>query len=314
MDYIDNIYVINMDRSKDRLEQMKKQVPKMGRPFTRIPAIDGRKLTNDQIKALSTPLCSTFCTPSMIGCYLSHLKALQAVVDNGDRYAIIMEDDCELVDTFAGDIQDIFRESVSPDFVYLGCFGGCDYENKYSLFTQFVTLLMPKLPKTDPVAYKNLYVPGAPLGFHCYMVSNRCAKELLKRLGKANFHVDVAFLSSSNGLEVYATKRKLGYQFTNAEQSTQSTSTFPIIINDILDCLEDENRVRGSFYFRSPFFQIGFHPINLYTICLGLLTIWFPDLVLAYLLTELILSPNNLGVITFHVIMCLAVIYIRIRK
>lgn len=85
-----------MDKSKDRLENMEKQIPKLGRQFKRIPAVDGSKLSKKQLKKYTTKFCRYFCSKSMIGCFLSHKKTWQTIVNNNDAYALILEDDCHL--------------------------------------------------------------------------------------------------------------------------------------------------------------------------------------------------------------------------
>ena len=74
------IFVINLDRSKDRLDSMKTQLDNLNLAFERIAAIDGRCADEDSLnkhysqelnrKKYFTPL-----TKGEIGCYLSHLSA-----------------------------------------------------------------------------------------------------------------------------------------------------------------------------------------------------------------------------------------------
>ena len=54
-----------------------------------------------------------------IGCYLSHLKALQAVVDQQLEYAIICEDDIEFNNDFSSDTNEILRANPSIDVLKL---------------------------------------------------------------------------------------------------------------------------------------------------------------------------------------------------
>ncbi|NBO98905.1 MAG: glycosyltransferase family 25 protein [Proteobacteria bacterium] len=314
---VDNIYVINMDRSEDRLKNMTSQIPKLGRPFIRVPAVDGRKLSSEEIKKVSSGMCGVFCTHSMIGCFLSHQKAWRTLIENGDRYAVIMEDDCEVTDTFRHDLQLVMDELLAegPDFVYLGCFGGCDYDKKkYSVFANLQLLTLPHLA-TDPLGpsrscTKELeysYVPEAPVGFHCYVISRDFAQRLLKAMPLADYHIDVSFISVANKMKakVYASKKKIGYQFTSAEASTQSVHNFPITCNYILDKIKDSNGISYSFYFSSPLFEVFSITVNLYLIVAILIAIFTKNkgLILhifsTFLFVEFLIQPQNLVVILY---------------
>ncbi|MHA7881711.1 glycosyltransferase family 25 protein [Nitratireductor rhodophyticola] len=82
-------YVINLDRSPERLEFMKSQLTTLNIRFVRIPAVDGRELDmsdypNSRIR------------PSELGCYLSHMTAWQNLCAGGDEFALILEDDVRL--------------------------------------------------------------------------------------------------------------------------------------------------------------------------------------------------------------------------
>ena len=138
MEYIDNVYVINMEESKDRLTAMNKQIPTLGKQFIRIDAINGKNLSSEDRKNATTFLCNNFCTPSMIGISMSHKKAWKTMIENGDRYAIIMEDDAELIPQFQSELQlcldELMVKNKDWEFIYLGCFGACDKNKDYDFF------------------------------------------------------------------------------------------------------------------------------------------------------------------------------------
>ena len=244
MEFIDNVYLINMDKSKERLEKMQLQLPILGRNYTRIKAIDGKELTKDEIDENCTSLCSNFCTKSMIGCFLSHKKAWQTMIDNNDNYAMVMEDDCELVDTFQEDLKEVMNalSKIDWDFLYVGCSGICN-------------------TNTDAC----IFVPDYPVGFHCYIINNNGARKLLKYLDKVDNHVDVSFLLKSNLFNVYACSKDLAYQQSSNEQSYQ-TVQFPILLNKFFSKFKTSKRIAYSFIFSAPIFQIFGFIINLYLI------------------------------------------------
>ena len=302
MNYIDNVYVINMDKSVDRLKTIKKQEPILGKKITRISAIDGKILSKQQINDNSTDLCSSFCSKSMIGCFLSHKKAWQSVVTAGDSYAIIMEDDCELINGTKGDFQNELKKLLDelipskPDFIYLGCFGACNKDKKYDLL-EFISMQTMSKIKQDSTQqktiYKHSFIPESPVGFHCYIISNSAAKKLINYMPKADFHVDVTFLKHASNFKVHAASKQLAFQAASTINSTQ-TSSFPKSINYILDKIKTEKGVSIGYYFSCPLFVIGNYNITfLFIIYLLLVLSLRVDLFVLFLLLEYILDPSK---------------------
>ena len=81
------IYVINMEKDTSRMKEITKNLSTMGLRFTRIDAIDGKKLTRERMRSESTWFCGRFCSPQIIGCFLSHKKAWRRVARGKERGA-----------------------------------------------------------------------------------------------------------------------------------------------------------------------------------------------------------------------------------
>jgi glycosyl transferase, family 25 len=88
---LESIYVINMNKSHARLAQMNEQMEKMAMPFQRIEAVDGKALSCVEMAKHCSQFSKEFVPQSVIGCALSHKKAWQTMIDNGDPYALILE-------------------------------------------------------------------------------------------------------------------------------------------------------------------------------------------------------------------------------
>jgi GR25 family glycosyltransferase involved in LPS biosynthesis len=312
MDYIDNIYVINMDKSTDRLEHMNSQIPTIGKQFKRIQAVEGSKLSSEEIKSVSDLTCSLFCTYSMIGIFLSHKKAWETMINNNDSYAIIMEDDCSVVETFQDDLKNCINELSTSDpewdFLYLGCFGACDADkSKYSIASYVQKIFLHNINKKPNNKYS--FVPEAPVGFHCYVISQKCAKALLHKMNKVNYHVDAAFLEHANSFNVYASSKNLAFQYTNAEKSTQTVS-FPIILNKVFDLVKCNKQISYSYYMSAPAFGIYKYNVNTYLLILLCVTLVLPKKYLklysktlaTYFTIELALKPSNYQEILFWLV------------
>lgn len=82
------IYVINLDRRPDRLEAIAADLDRLGLPFERIQAIDGRELEDD---LGWEPLLNL----AEKACVLSHAKALRRLLSSDHPAAVILEDDAE---------------------------------------------------------------------------------------------------------------------------------------------------------------------------------------------------------------------------
>ena len=91
------IYLINLDRSTDRLQSAEQHFNAVGLPFERIVAIDARKedmsIYPIDRKVFQRTHGRTTIRPGEIGCYFSHLKALRAFLASGREFGVVCEDD-----------------------------------------------------------------------------------------------------------------------------------------------------------------------------------------------------------------------------
>ncbi len=102
-------YLINLDRSEDRLTHMAHQFARLGIEFERISAFDGRALSASEIAAASAPdrRWKPGLTPAEIGCFFSHRRCLEAIAAGSEPFAIVVEDDI----AFADDAADLLTRS-----------------------------------------------------------------------------------------------------------------------------------------------------------------------------------------------------------
>jgi glycosyl transferase family 25 len=95
-----SIYVINLERSPDRLEKISEQLQQLNLPFERVTAIDGKLATPEQSQCLDLSLYKKrhgkLPTPGELGCYLSHYKAICMAANSDQRFSLILEDDAIL--------------------------------------------------------------------------------------------------------------------------------------------------------------------------------------------------------------------------
>ncbi|MEY4654235.1 MAG: hypothetical protein RI884_2816 [Pseudomonadota bacterium] len=91
--------VINMDSAPDRLAHMQDQLRAAGLTHQRIAGVDGSRLQRphpDFSERAYRHLHGRHWAPRELGCYLSHIKALQTFLDSDAHYALILEDDVRI--------------------------------------------------------------------------------------------------------------------------------------------------------------------------------------------------------------------------
>jgi glycosyl transferase family 25 len=111
------IFLINLDQSTERLQKSAARLKEQEVEFERISGVYGKALSDIDLIKNYQPLLNKvkFYRPlgkGEIGCYMSHRKAWQAIVDGKHPYAIVMEDDFRLV----GDLHEVFDTIENLDF------------------------------------------------------------------------------------------------------------------------------------------------------------------------------------------------------
>ena len=95
-------YLINLDDSKARLNYASQQLHNAQVPFTRISAFDGRHLDLQAVKEYDEKKALAYMGRTLkggeLGCYFSHLKCVQAFLATDAKYAMVLEDDMQLVE------------------------------------------------------------------------------------------------------------------------------------------------------------------------------------------------------------------------
>jgi glycosyl transferase family 25 len=120
-----SILVINLDRSPARMQRTREQLEQLGLAFERVPAVEGTALSPAEVhrhydERLNRRGHHTAMTPGEIGCYCSHLKAWQLILERRLPHAIILEDDVELGRDFAHAVRQIAQLPPGWDVVKLG--------------------------------------------------------------------------------------------------------------------------------------------------------------------------------------------------
>ncbi len=188
------IFLINLDRSVERLNECEKHFKSANLTYERIPAVYGADLTPDEIsqhfsKEVNKNTYYRELTPGEIGCFYSHRKAWQKIVDEEIPYAIILEDDFSVI----GDVAQAFEtlNKMPFDWDYIKLAGYKTYQRK--------------LAYSQPFNGMELTVFQKPMTGACgQAVSLKGAKQLLRSTEKFGRPVDTELQHFwEKGIEIY---------------------------------------------------------------------------------------------------------------
>ncbi|HYP86173.1 glycosyltransferase family 25 protein [Variovorax sp.] len=163
-------FLINLDRSPDRLQAMKERLERAQLPWLRVPGVDGKTLDMSQCAEVDErgfrQRHGKRLNPAEVGCYLSHIKALKAFLDGPWMWALVLEDDADFPEDFAVVLEQLAQCHDQWDIVKLSSFhGGTPVP---------VAALSPK---------HSLAVPLSRLmNANCILFNRHAAQVLLKRL------------------------------------------------------------------------------------------------------------------------------------
>jgi glycosyl transferase family 25 len=260
------IHIVNLKKSVDRLENVKKVMSKYNLKFERFDAIYGKELSQEEVNKNANILCRTLlCNNGIIGCAMSHIQLWNKLLNDNmsDKY-IIMEDDIEDIN-----IQELnnlvnFINDNKFDFDYISL-------NCISLFCQ-------NLNKGIKVS-DTLYLTNKiyPFGTGAYIISKNGAKKLVDMINKYKifYHIDftVSFKKylSNNNFKHYNTNYNLIHLNNLITSNSTISNTNKSIILTIVNKLKLYNL---EWHLKVPYFTLfRKFEINLYFILLVILLI-----------------------------------------
>jgi len=213
MKIIDSTYVINLKGRTDRWDAVQTAFKNTGLTLKRWDAVNGRELSEEYIRSVTTDVCNVVCSPAMIGCWLSHYTLWKYVVDNKLNNVLVLEDDALPVDNFREKLNEYWKGVPDNwDIIFFGCSGSCDNYPNYPFATKL-------LYGDNKRISDHIIVPSFPLLTHAYMLSYNGAKKLTEdeSLKKVNYHIDFQmakylFNKDDKNINMYAFTPYLIYQ------------------------------------------------------------------------------------------------------
>lgn len=115
---VDKIYIINMDKDKERLKNLDKKMKSLNLNYKRISGIDGEKVYPEYKNI-------TKLRPGQLGCLLSHKEVLEDAIKNNYENILVLEDDIIFHKNFHSEFEKKYKYLLEKekrfDLIYLGC-------------------------------------------------------------------------------------------------------------------------------------------------------------------------------------------------
>jgi len=208
------VWVVNLDKSVGRWAKCGEEFGKQDIKAERFPATLGKAMTDEELKEKVTFGGRYFCTPGMIGCFMSHLRIWEKVETEKLPAVVVLEDDVILYPNFSERIQALIQDLPDDwDVCLLGAVG-CIATEREAFFMKLYGLVTgggrPSPGKTRGIS-EHVYVPYRPAGTHAYLISQRGAGKLARLCPRARYHVDLTAWSKPQ-LNLYAAKEQLATQ------------------------------------------------------------------------------------------------------
>lgn len=179
--------VINLNRSKERLQKIRARLNELNIGFERIEAFDGSNLSDDEYNSLTYPYnhqCRVRFTRELtkgeVGCFISHRKCWQKLVNSNEDYAVILEDDLHISDEAKQFLENLDWLPSNINLIRLS-----------SLYRENNRLYIKQ--RTDLNHQENYSIAKTlryALGTQCYIISKEFARRALAMSEKFECPVD----------------------------------------------------------------------------------------------------------------------------
>ena len=164
-----NIYLINLDRSTDRLAAMQRQLLALGLTYERFCAIDASTCWDALAPSVDFAAfeknVGRHVMKGEIGCYHSHLAVWNKISNGTDDFALVLEDDVVFHSNFIAALDYAAAHQDKWDFLKL---------NK-------IRAKQPIVQWADGEWTINAYI-GPATGFGAYLIKRSLAQRLVARL------------------------------------------------------------------------------------------------------------------------------------
>lgn len=283
---VDKVYVINLDKDRERMESIGNQLKGLGIEYTRFSAIKGANIRRS--KYLSD-FCETFCTDGMKGCAISHRLIWDDVVANNYKRVLILEDDAVLSSNFNEEFKRGWKQ-VPKDFdlFYLGCHFKCGDSNPIANLVTKVTNGDPKPVDT------NILGVGGSLGTHGYIISNKCAKVFQNLTIDTHIDLQMEIWTRQFNLKSYSVSPLIVGTDNADNKGSNLSDTFPYLLGLVTQQINVSDTITLKWSLTENHAKIGPFTVNALVIIVFLVILlaplWVYPIILGWLLVEFLYS------------------------
>ena len=179
--------VINLNRSNDRLKRISARLNELNVNFERVEAFDGFTLSDDEYNRLTYPYnhpCRVRFTRELtkgeVGCFISHRKCWEKLVESNENYAVILEDDLYISDEAKQFLTNLDWIPEEIGLIRLSSF----YSTNNSLYIKDKSVL------NSHNEYSIAKTLRYAIGTQCYIISKEFAKNAIEMSVKFECPVD----------------------------------------------------------------------------------------------------------------------------
>ena len=264
---VDKVFVINLDKDKERLNKIDAALRGQGIGYERIPGILGSTVKEDP---RLTGFCNIFCTDGIKGCALSHHTAWEQMLKNGYSRILVFEDDAIIPSDFDAKVREVMAKLPQDyDVVFLGCRFFCS--NK-SITQKIGHTVMGTSP--EPFE-ENISRVNGSMGSHAVLYTSDFVKRIINQ--PINTHIDIQLQTWIKHFKAkaYGVNPEIVDTVTNPTESNIGDA-FPPLANGFLSKFEFSEKVPLNWALAENLWKIGPVNINGYIVFMTLLAIFLP--------------------------------------
>lgn len=285
---VDRVYVINLDKDKERLQKIGGELDSAGISWERFSAVLGKNVVADQ---RLTGFCNEFCTDGIKGCALSHRTIWETAISHQYDSVMILEDDAYVPPDLDEKMRDLLAKIPNDwDLLYLGCRFYCNDEH---FAPQIANRLMGTVPEEHDGAIKK--VKGS-IGAHATIYRTKFLKKIVEE--PIQTHIDLEMhrwvvKHKAKAYGLYPEIIPVGEEHTNSNLS----ETFPPLFTSLANRINIADNIPLGWGVSESFAKFGWMNVNGLVIILILLGAFAPllfiYLIIAWLLIELVISGGD---------------------
>jgi glycosyl transferase family 25 len=303
--YVDNVYLINMDKDTEKLENVTKECKKFNINFERFSGVNCLNLSEEELDKYVTKTCQNICPNGLVGCAISHMKIYEDALKNNYKNILVLEDDVYFTDDLYEELDKAMSElPENYDILYIGRRGLCYKKTVYKLDLVFIVELLlsninnNKKNNKKIMNNKYIHVPKFPLATHAMIISNKGCKKLLNIIRKISYHIDLTIALKNNELDIYVTDKQLAYQRWGESANSNISSN---LINNYLLNIKDHNDVPYTYLLNQHIIKVCNTNITLLDIIFFLLGIfsYINKYLFIFLLVFLIINQKTSFLISY---------------